>query len=146
MLLIGTTVLVASHSLYKGIQLDLLHEEVRELRYQLNRLQVKEDEVEIEVKRQKRQVDMFSRPEVLDYAYNAKLPDSDSNLSVYDKWFANSGHQDKHGLAKHHKVSASWTGKDTDYGSDDNNNIGEEFYQDDQSYRHRLVSMTLSPF
>jgi len=92
-LLIGTTILIGSHGIYKGIQLDLLHEEVRELRYQLNRLQVKEDEVEIEVKRQKRQVDLFSRPEVLDYAYNANLPDSDSELSVYDKWFRNSGHK-----------------------------------------------------
>ena len=75
-LLIGTTILIASHSVYKGIQLDLLHEEVRELRYQLNKLQVKEDEVE--VKRQRRQVDLFSKPEVLDYAYNAQLPDSAS--------------------------------------------------------------------
>ena len=28
--------------------------------------------MEVEVERQKRQVDMFSRPEVLDYAYNAR--------------------------------------------------------------------------
>merc|ERR1711868_241658 len=41
-LLIGTTILIGPHGVYKGIQLDLLHEEVRELRYQLNKLQVKE--------------------------------------------------------------------------------------------------------
>jgi len=134
-LLIGTTILIASHSVYKGIQLDLLHEEVRELRYQLNKLQVKEDEVEVEVKRQRRQVDLFSKPEVLDYAYNAQLPDSDSNLSVYDKWFSDKNDHLKHGLSKHHKVSASWSETGNDY--DDNDNVGEEFYQDDQSYRHR---------
>ena len=138
-LLIGTTILIASHSVYKGIQLDLLHEEVRELRYQLNKLQVKEDEVE--VKRQRRQVDLFSKPEVLDYAYNAQLPDSDSNLSVYDKWFSDKNDHLKHGLSKHHKVSASWSETGNDY--DDNDNVGEEFYQDDQSYRHRSLTQTL---
>ena len=124
-LLIGTTILIASHSVYKGIQLDLLHEEVRELRYQLNKLQVKEDEVEVEVNRQRRQVDLFSKPEVLDYAYNAQLPDSDSNLSVYDKWFSDKNDHLKHGLSKHHKVSASWSETGNDY--DDNDNVGEEF-------------------
>jgi len=133
--------LIGSHGIYKGIQLDLLHEEVRELRYQLNRLQVKEDEVEIEVKRQKRQVDLFSRPEVLDYAYNANLPDSDSELSVYDKWFRNSGHKNEHGLSKHHKVSASWTGDDKSNDYDFNQFVGEE-YQDDESYRRHRVSQT----
>ena len=96
---------------------------VRELRYQLNKLQVKEDEVEVEVKRQRRQVDLFSKPEVLDYAYNAQLPDSDSNLSVYDKWFSDKNDHLKHGLSKHHKVSASWSETGNDY--DDNDNVGE---------------------
>ena len=86
--------MVASHSIYKGIELDLLHEEVRELRQQVVSLQVKEGVVEVEVKRQRRQVDLFSRPEVLDYAYNAQLPDSDSNLSVYDKWFSQNSNKD----------------------------------------------------
>merc|ERR1711872_386143 len=146
-ILIGTTILTASHSIYKGIQLDLVHEEVRELRYQLNKLQVKEDEVGVEVERQKRQVDMFSRPEVLDYAYNARLPESESELSVYDKWYSGNSHQDEHGLSKHHKLSASWTGED-DY-DNDNQHIGEEFYQDDESYRrHRSsrVSQTQGHF
>lgn len=140
-LLIGTTILVASHSIYKGIELDLLHEEVRELRQQLVSLQVKEGVVEVEVKRQRRQVDLFSRPEVLDYAYNAKLPDSDSNLSVYDKWFSQNDNKDSQGLSKHHKVSASWSDKDNTNDYDDyNQHIGEEFYQDDDAYRHHRSS------
>ena len=48
---------------------------------------VKEDSMEQEVRRHRRQVDLFSRPEVLDYAYNSRMPDSSSELSVYDKWF-----------------------------------------------------------
>ena len=70
---------------------------------------------------------MFSRPEVLDYAYNARLPDSDSNLSVYDKWFTNS-QPSSDGLSSHHKVSAAWTGEDTEEDE-------EALYQDDQAFR-----------
>ena len=73
--------------MYKGLELDLLHEEVEELRQEVARLQVKEDNLEQEVRRHRRQVDLFSRPEVLDYAYNSRMPDSSSELSVYDKWF-----------------------------------------------------------
>ena len=40
--------------MYKGIELDLLHEEVRELRYELSRLQVKEDRIDEEVKEVRR--------------------------------------------------------------------------------------------
>ena len=60
------------------MQLDVLQEEVRELRQKMSQLQDQEDMVEVELRRTKRQVDLFSRPEVLDYAYNAKLPESDS--------------------------------------------------------------------
>ena len=73
--------------MYKGLELDLLHEEVKELRLEVTRLHVKEDNMEQEVRRHRRQVDLFSRPEVLDYAYNSRMPDSSSELSVYDKWF-----------------------------------------------------------
>ena len=73
--------------MYKGLELDLLHEEVEELRLEVTRLQVKEDNMEQEVRRHRRQVDLFSRPEVVDYAYNSRMPVSSSELSVYDKWF-----------------------------------------------------------
>ena len=81
--------------MYKGLELDLLHEEVEELRLEVTRLQVKEDNMEQEVRRHRRQVDLFSRPEVLDYAYNSRMPDSSSELSVYDKWFT--GKENKKG-------------------------------------------------
>ena len=113
----GTTILVASHSVYKGIQLDLVQEEVRELRRQLARLQVREGEVEAAVARQRRQV------EVLDHAYGARLPDSDSELSVYSKWFSSD-------LAPHHKLSAAWPG------GGEAGHGGEE-YQEAQPRAHR---------
>merc|ERR1711868_182543 len=69
-LLIGTTILIGSHGVYKGIQLDLLHEEVRELRYQLNRLQVKEDEVENEVKHHKISASWTGDDNTNDYDFN----------------------------------------------------------------------------
>ena len=72
---------------------------------------------------------MFSRPEVLDYAYNANLPDSDANLSVYDKWFTTS-QSSSDGLSSHHKVSASWTG------DEEEEHVGEDFYQDDEAFRN----------
>ena len=76
-------------------------------------------------------MDLFSRPEVLDYAYNARLPDSDSNLSVYDKWFTNN-QPSSDGLSSHHKVSASWTGEE----EEDEDLAGEVLYQDDEAYRN----------
>ena len=124
----GTSILTATHSVYRGVQLDLLQDQVRELKVKLSQLQDQEEEVEVELRRTKRQVDLFSRPEVLDYAYNAKLPESDSNLRVYDKWFTNS-RTSEDGLSSHHKVSASWTGED-------NEDRPEDFYQDDEAYRY----------
>ena len=40
----GTSILTATHTIFRGVQLDLLQEEVRELRLQLRQLQDKEDE------------------------------------------------------------------------------------------------------
>jgi len=112
-ILMGMSILIASHSVYKGLDLALLHEEVEELRHELSRLQVKEDMMEEEVKRHKRQVDLFSRPEVLDYAYNSQMPDSSSELSVYDKWFQGVQSEEKRGLstteqAPQHKRQLGW--------------------------------------
>ena len=128
------SILIASHSVYKGLDLALLREEVEELRHELSRLQVKEDMMEEEVKRHKRQVDLFSRPEVLDYAYNSQMPDSSSELSVYDKWFQGVQSEEKRGLSRHHSISASWDGGNG--GEEDNQHIGELFQQD-QTRKHR---------
>jgi len=130
-ILTGTSILTATHTIFRGVQLDLLQEEVRELSLQLRQLQDQEDKVEVELQRTRRQVDLFSRPEVLDYAYNARLPDSDSNLSVYDKWFTNN-QPSSDGLSSHHKISASWTGEDEEV----EDLAGEVLYQDDDAYRN----------
>ena len=96
----------------------------------MRELREQESQVEVELQRTRRQVDLFSRPEVLDYAYNARLPDSDSNLSVYDKWFTNS-QPSSDGLSTHHRVSASWSGGD----GEDEELAGETLYQDDEAFR-----------
>ena len=135
----GASILIAVHSVYKGLELTLLRDEVGILRQEVTRLQVKEDRMEEEVKRHRRQVDLFSRPEVLDYAYNSKMPDSSSELSVYDKWFHGGQSDEERGLSKHHKVSASWTGGDegeVDRGLGNTKHMGELF-QKDQSRKHR---------
>ena len=103
---------------------------MRELRAEVRELREQESQVEVELQRTRRQVDLFSRPEVLDYAYNARLPDSDSNLSVYDKWFTNS-QPSSDGLSTHHRVSASWSGGD----GEDEELAGETLYQDDEAFR-----------
>lgn len=77
----------------------------------------REGEVEAAVARQRRQV------EVLDHAYGARLPDSDSELSVYSKWFSSD-------LAPHHKLSAAWPG------GEEAGHGGEE-YQEAQPRAHR---------
>merc|ERR1719228_1099738 len=101
------------------------------------KLQQKEDSVEIELTRAKRQVDLASRPEVLDYAYNAKLPESTANLSVYDRWFTKPS-VDSGGISNYHKVSAAWVGED---GEEQGN--PEEWNdlfakQNDQQYTHQF--------
>ena len=131
----GTSILIATHSVYKGLELALLHEEVGQMRLELSKLQVKEDNMEMEVNRHRRQVDLFSRPEVLDYAYNSRMPDSSSELSVYDKWFTGGQSREERGLSRHHGVSASWDGGDA--GEEDSNQHIGELFQNDQARRHR---------
>ena len=47
----GTSILTATHTILRGVQLDLLQEEVRELSLQLRQLQDQEDKVEVELQR-----------------------------------------------------------------------------------------------
>jgi len=106
-ILIGTTILLSTHGVYRGYQVDSLEAELKELKMLVYKLQKSEHDVEIELQRTKRQVDLASRPEVLDYAYNAKLPESTANLSVYSRWHTKPNY-DSTGIASHHKVSAAW--------------------------------------
>jgi len=136
-ILIGTTILLSTHSVYRGFQVDNLEAELAELKVLVYKLQRSEKHVEIELQRTKRQVDLVSRPEVLDYAYNAKLPESTANLSVYSRW-QTKPELDNKGIANYHKVSAAWVGED---GEDTGN--PEEWNtliakQNDQEYSHQF--------
>jgi len=133
-ILIGTTILLATHSVYRGVQVDNLEAELREVKLLIFKLQQKENMVEIELKRSRRQVDLASRPEVLDYAYNAKLPQSTANLSVYNRWHTKPK-LDTAGIANYHKVSAAWVGDESEDRGDpeDWNDLMEQ--QNDQQYQ-----------
>eukprot|EP00090_Calanus_glacialis_P026393 TRINITY_DN4149_c0_g1_i2.p1 TRINITY_DN4149_c0_g1~~TRINITY_DN4149_c0_g1_i2.p1 ORF type:complete len:403 (-),score=113.30 TRINITY_DN4149_c0_g1_i2:67-1206(-) len=136
-ILIGTTILLSTHGVYRGYQVDHLEAELRELKLLVYKLQKSEEHVEIELQRTKRQVDLSSRPEVLDYAYNAKLPESTANLSVYSRWHTKPK-LDTAGIANYHKVSAAWVGEDgEDRGNpEDWNKLMEQ--PNDQQYSHQF--------
>jgi len=136
-ILIGTTILLSTHSVYRGFQVDNLEAELAELKVLVYKLQRSEKHVEIELQRTKRQVDLVSRPEVLDYAYNAKLPESTANLSVYSRW-QTKPELDSKGIANYHKVSAAWVGEDgEDTGNPEEwNTLIEK--QNDQEYSHQF--------
>merc|ERR1712215_191231 len=136
-ILIGTTIILATHSVYRGVQVENLEAELKDVKLMMLKLQKTKESVEIELTRTKRQVDLASRPEVLDYAYNAKLPESSANLSVYDRWFTKP-QVDSGGIANYHKVSAVWVGVDgEDQGNpEEYNNLFEE--QNDQQNTHQF--------
>ena len=136
-ILIGTTILLSTHSVYRGFQVDNLEAELAELKVLVYKLQRSEKHVEIELQRTKRQVDLASRPEVLDYAYNAKLPESTANLSVYSRW-QTKPELDNKGIANYHKVSAAWVSEDgEDTGNPEEwNTLIEK--QNDQEYSHQF--------
>jgi len=135
-ILIGTTILLSTHGVYRGYQVDNLEAELRELQLLVKKLQKSEENVEIELQRTKRQIDLASKPEVLDYAYNARLPESTANLSVYSRWHTKPS-LDSSGIANHHKVSAAWVGEGEARGNpEDWNSLMER--QNDQEYSHQF--------
>ena len=58
----GTTILTATHSVLRGVQLDLLQGEVRELRAALRELREQENEVEVELERTRWVGSVFRQP------------------------------------------------------------------------------------
>lgn len=89
--------------------------------------------MERQVQRTKRQVDLQSRPQVLDYSYSPSLPPSTANLSVYERW--NAGRPI--GLGRHHTVSASWDGEDR--GRTNNEHIGQRGQGMSEVLTNRLI-------
>merc|ERR1712126_806908 len=118
-LLVGGLALLAGHTLQRERQLSSVLLELGEMRELVISLQAREVMVERQVQRTKRQVDLQSRPQVLDYSYSPSLPPSTANLSVYERW--NAGRPI--GLGRHHTVSASWDGEDRE--RTNNEHIGQ---------------------
>merc|ERR1719391_1090648 len=92
-----------------------LHKEVGELKGLLvafSDSKITLDEKDSE--RARRQIDLASRPEMLDYSYSGSLPPTNlnlNNLTVYWKLAGSEQSRSRNGLSRHHTVSAAWDGE-----------------------------------
>merc|ERR1719209_2131882 len=133
--LVGGLALLAGLTLQREVAMHKLHREVGELKGLLVAFSGREITFDEETERARRQIDLASRPEMLDYSYSGSLPPSNlnlNNLTVYwklagseqsrsrnvlsrqrsgrgteqeDSWLARAG------LRRHHTVSAAWDGE-----------------------------------
>merc|ERR550517_586661 len=133
--LVGGLALLAGFTLQREVAIHKLHTEVGELKGLLVAFSGREIASDEKAERERRQIDLASRPEMLDYSYSGSLPPSNlnlNNLTVYwklagseqsrsrnglarqragrgteqeDSWLA------RNGLSRHHSVSAAWDGE-----------------------------------
>lgn len=114
---IGILITLFSLNLYRGAQVEKLILEVADLREAMGEfkamvrgLERREERVERVLSRQRRRVGSSNtKPEVLDFRYEADIPESTSNLTIYEKW-SSSRQGVSRGLSGHHRVSAAWNG------------------------------------
>merc|ERR1719430_2397996 len=112
--LVGGLALLAGITLQRELSMHKLHREVGELKGLLVAFSGREitfDEKAAE--RERRQIDLASRPEMLDYSYSGSLPPSNlnlNNLTVYWKLAGSEQSRSRNGLSRHHTVSAAWDG------------------------------------
>merc|ERR1719430_3094196 len=112
--LVGGLALLAGITLQRELAMHKLHREVGELKGLLVAFSGREitfDEKAAE--RERRQIDLASRPEMLDYSYSGSLPPSNlnlNNLTVYWKLAGSEQSRSRNGLSRHHTVSAAWDG------------------------------------
>merc|ERR1712130_66663 len=91
-----------------------LHREVRELKGLLIAVSGHEISFDEKEERERRQIDLASRPEMLDYSYSGSLPTTNlnlNNLTVYWKLAGSEQSRSRNGLSRHHSVSAAWDGE-----------------------------------
>merc|ERR1719430_1782780 len=113
--LVGGLALLAGITLQRELSMHKLHREVGELKGLLVAFSGREitfDEKAAE--RERRQIDLASRPEMLDYSYSGSLPPTNlnlNNLTVYWKLAGSEQSRSRNGLSRHHTVSAAWDGE-----------------------------------
>merc|ERR1719239_1540404 len=112
--LVGGLALLAGFTLQREVAIHKLHTEVGELKGLLVALSGREISSDEKAERERRQIDLASRPEMLDYSYSGSLPSSNlnlNNLTVYWKLAGSEQSRNRNGLSRHHTVSAAWDGE-----------------------------------
>merc|ERR1719239_1125593 len=112
--LMGGLALLAGLTLQREVAIHKLHTEVGELKGLLVAFSGREITSDEKAERERRQIDLASRPEMLDYSYSGSLPPSNlnlNNLTVYWKLAGSEQSRSRNGLSRHHTVSAAWDGE-----------------------------------
>jgi len=112
--LLGGLALLAGLTLQREVAMDKLNREVGEIRGLLVAVGGREATFEGKDERGRRQIDLASRPEMLDYSYSSSLPPSNlnlNNLTVYWRLASSDQSRSRNGLSRHHSVSAAWDGE-----------------------------------
>merc|ERR550517_1234022 len=112
--LVGGLALLAGFTLQREVAIHKLHTEVGELKGLLVAFSGREIASDEKAERERRQIDLASRPETLDYSYSGSLPPSNlnlNNLTVYWKLAGSEQSRNRNGLSRHHTVSAAWDGE-----------------------------------
>merc|ERR1719239_2034492 len=111
--LVGGLALLAGLTLQREVAIHKLHTEVGELKGLLVAFSGGKISSDEKAERERRQIDLASRPEMLDYSYSGSLPPSNlnlNNLTVYWKLAGSEQSRSRNGLSRHHTVSAAWDG------------------------------------
>merc|ERR1719209_444685 len=112
--LVGGLALLAGFTLQREVAIHKLHTEVGELKGLLVAFSGREIASDEKAERERRQIDLASRPEMLDYSYSGSLPPSNlnlNNLTVYWKLAGSEQSRSRNGLSRNHTVSAAWDGE-----------------------------------
>merc|ERR1719209_167670 len=133
--LVGGLALLAGFTLQREVAIHKLHTEVGELKGLLVAFSGRDIASDEKAERERRQIDLASRPEMPDYSYSGSLPPSNlnlNNLTVYWKLAGSEQSRSRNGLSRqrsgrgteqedswlarvglrrHHTVSAAWDGE-----------------------------------
>merc|ERR1719239_923650 len=112
--LVGGLALLAGLTLQREVAIHKLNTEVGELKGLLVAFSGGKISSDEKAERERRQIDLASRPEMLDYSYSGSLPPSNlnlNNLTVYWKLAGSEPSRSRNGLSRHHTVSAAWDGE-----------------------------------
>merc|ERR1719397_1596528 len=115
--LVGGLALLAGFTLQREVAIHKLHTEVGELKGLLVAFSGREIASDEKAERERRQIDLASRPEMLDYSYSGSLPPSNlnlNNLTVYWKLAGSEQSRSRNGLSRPDVYSGQVTPRATE--------------------------------